>query len=78
MENSDAKRLAAAAILLAVDDWKRLCKGKAETDTISFVELEEFFDKTLDTYLTGTSIRAEDIREKMQRLRANASFSKIR
>lgn len=72
MENSDAMRLASAVILQAVDDWKCLCKGKAETDTISFLELEEFFDTDLDTYLTGTSIRAEDVKSKMRSLRAES------
>lgn len=37
------RSLAAAIILQAVEDWRRLCKGKKQDGKVNFNELRRFF-----------------------------------
>lgn len=60
------KGLAAAIVVRAVQDWRRLVKGAKETGDCDFKELEHFFRYECDRYLTGTSMTGEEILKKLK------------
>ena len=71
MENSDVMRLITEIFKCAVDDWRLLCNGSAETKDRNFKELEHAFEHELDLYLQAFDLSADTIYEKLKKERAD-------
>ena len=69
MENSDVMRLITEIFKCAVDDWRLLCNGSAETKDRNFKELEHAFEHELDLYLQAFDLSADTIYEKLKKER---------
>ena len=61
------KGLAAAIVIRAVQDWRRLSKGAKETRDCNFKELEHFFRHECDLFLTGTGMSGAEILKKLKK-----------
>ena len=74
IENSDAMRLITEIFKRAVDDWRLLCNGSAETKYRNFKELEHAFEKELDLYLQAFDLSAGAIYAKLKKERAQSGL----
>ena len=61
--------IAIAVVRQAVDDWRKLCKGKPETKNRNFIELANFFENDCANYLVGTNTTADRIYKLLKRER---------
>lgn len=69
MENEAIKRLGAATVLQAIEDWRSLCGGATPTQGCNFEELDNFFKHDCEAYLFGAGVSAESIYEQLKRER---------
>lgn len=71
--NDDAcHKLVYEMVILAVEDWKKLCEGAYESKHMNFREIENFFKTDARIYLTGSELTADRILEELQSLREKA------
>ena len=66
--------LAAAVVIQAAEDWRRLCKGATPTNDCNFIELSVFFEGIAKIYLHGTNMSAEKIYKILLEEKANSSY----
>ena len=68
--NDDAiKKLGAATVLQAIEDWRSLCGGATPTPECNFGELEQFFEHDCEAYLFGADVSAEAIYDQLKQER---------
>ena len=70
--DQELKSLAVAVVIQAVSDWRFLCNGGTATGDCNFEELEQFFERECENYLSGTDMSASEIYEKLKAERAIA------
>jgi hypothetical protein len=69
MINDAVKSLSCAVVLQAIADWRALCDGAKETKDRNFKELDEFFTKDCENYLSATDVPAKQIHNMLKQER---------